>query len=96
MFNKKEVNTFKQNGFHASHKVFTGLCILDFIVDLHSNYLNIHKIFLVPFRILTYVLHEAVLLGNLPGSQLVKKFLGFYGTQSFIIAFTSARHLSLS
>jgi hypothetical protein len=36
-----------------------------------------------------------VLLENLTGSQLVKKFLAFYGTQKFITAFTIARHLSL-
>ena len=33
---------------------------------------------------------------NLTGSQLVEKFPAFYGTQRFITAFTSARHLSLS
>ena len=37
-----------------------------------------------------------VLLEKLTGSQLVKKFLTFYGTRRFITAFTSARHLSLS
>jgi hypothetical protein len=37
------------------------------------------------------VLHE-----QLTGLQLVKKFLAFCGTRSFITAFTSARHLSLS
>ena len=36
------------------------------------------------------------LLGKLTGSQLVKKFPVFYGTQNFITAFTSANHLSLS
>jgi hypothetical protein len=35
------------------------------------------------------------LLEKLTGSQLVKKFLAFYGTQSLNTAFTSARHLSL-
>ena len=30
------------------------------------------------------------------GFQPVKKFPAFYGTQSFITAFTSARHISLS
>ena len=96
MFNMKGINTTKQNGFHGSHKVCTGLCMLEFIMDLHCNYLNIHKITLVPFRILTYLLHEAVLLEKLPGSQLVKKFPGFYGTQRFIIILTSSRQLSLS
>ena len=37
-----------------------------------------------------------VLLGKLTSSQLDKKFPAFYGTQRFITAFTSARHLSLS
>jgi len=36
-----------------------------------------------------------VLLEKLTGFQLVKKFPAFYGTRSFITAFTSARHLSL-
>jgi hypothetical protein len=37
-----------------------------------------------------------VLLENLTGSQLVKKFSAFYGTRRFINAFANARHLSLS
>ena len=46
----------------------------------------------------TYLLTpcSTVLLQKLTGSQLVKKFPAFYGTQRFITAFTSARHLSLS
>ena len=95
MFSKKGINISKENSFHGSHKVCTGLCMLEFIMDFHSNYLNIHRISLVPFRILTYLLltylltyllnyllHEAVLLEKLPGSKLVKKFLGLYGTRS--------------
>ena len=35
-------------------------------------------------------------LEKLTGSQLVKKFPAFYGTQGFITAVTSARHLPLS
>jgi len=35
-------------------------------------------------------------LEKLTGSQLVKKYPAFYGTQRFITAFTSVRHLSLS
>jgi hypothetical protein len=35
-------------------------------------------------------------LEKLTGLQLVNKFPAFYGTRSFITAFTSARHLSLS
>jgi hypothetical protein len=34
-------------------------------------------------------------LEKLTGFQLVKKFPAFYGTQRFITAFTSVRHLSL-
>jgi len=37
-----------------------------------------------------------VLLEKLTGLQLVEKFPAFYGTQKFITALTSARHLSLS
>jgi hypothetical protein len=50
------------------------------------------------FLILTYLLTSCsrVLLGKLTGLQLVKKFHAFYETRSFITAFTSARHLSLS
>ena len=46
----------------------------------------------------TYLLTpwSRVLLENLTGFQLVKKFPIFYGTRRFITAVTSARHLSLS
>ena len=37
-----------------------------------------------------------VILEKLPGLQLVKKFLAFYGTWRFITALTSVCHLSLS
>ena len=48
--------------------------------------------------IFTYLLTpwSRVLLEKLTGFQLDKKFPAFYGTQRFITAFTSARHLSLS
>jgi len=48
--------------------------------------------------LLTYLLTPCsrVVLENLTGSQLVKKFPAFYGTRRFITAFTSARRLSLS
>jgi len=50
------------------------------------------------FKSLGYkgLISGAVLLEKLTGSQLVTKFSAFYGTRSFITAFTSARHLSLS
>ena len=46
----------------------------------------------------TYLLTPCsrALLEKLTGFQLVKKFPAFYGTRSFITAFTSVRHLSLS
>ena len=40
--------------------------------------------------------HSTVLLEQLTGSQLVKKFPTFHRTRRFITAFTNARHLSLS
>ena len=39
---------------------------------------------------------STVLLEKLTGSQLVRKFLAFYGNRRFLTAFKSARHLSLS
>jgi len=54
-------------------------------------------------RLFTYLLTyylltpwSRVLLENLIGSHLVKKFPAFYGTRKFITAFTCARHLFLS
>ena len=48
--------------------------------------------------ILTYLLTPRcrVLLEQLPGLQLVKKFPAFHGTRMFITAITSVRQLSLS
>ena len=48
--------------------------------------------------LITYLLTPRcrVLLEKLPGLQLVKKFPAFHGTQRFITALTSVRHLSLS
>ena len=45
--------------------------------------------------LLTYLLHGAESFLR-TGLQLVKKFHAFYGTQGFITAFTSPRHLHLS
>ena len=48
-------------------------------------------------RLITYLLTCSVEpLEKLTGSQLVKKFTVFYGTQRLITAFTSAHYLSLS
>jgi hypothetical protein len=48
--------------------------------------------------LITYLLSRwiRVLLEKTTGSQPVKKFPAFYGTQRSIIAFTSTRHISLS
>ena len=47
---------------------------------------------------ITYLLTSrcGVLLEKLAASQLVKQFPTFYVTRRFIVAFKSARHLSLS
>jgi len=49
-------------------------------------------------KLLTYLLTPwcRVLLEKLTGLQLVKNFPAFHGTQRFITALTSVRHLSLS
>jgi len=51
-----------------------------------------------PNHLITYLLisWNKVLLEKLTSSQLVKKFPALYGKRRFIIAFTRARHLSLS
>jgi hypothetical protein len=57
-----------------------------------GKYLYLH----LPTR--TYLLTplSRVLLEKLTSLQIVEKFHAFYGTRSFITAFTSALHLSLS
>ena len=57
------------------------------------------RLFLVSIsKEVTYLLTpwSTVLLEKPTDSQLVKKFPAFYGTRKFIVAFTTARHLSLS
>ena len=63
-------------------------------VDLSSTGCHVHY----KENILNYCLnpYTRVLLEKLTGSQLVKKFLAFYGTRRFITAFTSASHLAFS
>ena len=50
------------------------------------------------FHVISYLLTPCsrVILEKPIGFQLVKKFPAFYGTRKFIIAFTSARHLSIT
>ena len=64
-----------------------------FVID--PRYVYCHDTFSIYYT-LTLSDHGAVILEKLTGSQLVKKFSAFYGTQMFITAFTSASHLSLS
>jgi len=54
--------------------------------------------FMLCYIILTHLLTPwcRVLLEQLTGLQLVKKFPAFHGTRRFITALTSVRHLSLS
>jgi len=67
-----------------------------------NRIVNVYVCLLLTYLLNTYFLSylltpwNRVLLEKLTGSQLVKKFLAFYGTRKFITAFTSARHLSLS
>ena len=61
-------------------------------------YIYIYIYIYVLTYLLTYLLTPwcRVLLQQLPGLQLVKKFPPFHGTRRFITALTSVRHLSLS
>ena len=75
--------------------------ILDLSLDILSCFpcCNFCSLFINTYIIqCTYLLTawSRVLIGKLIASQLVKKFLTFYGTQRFITAFTSTCHLSLS
>ena len=60
--------------------------------------LYIHIYIYIYTYLLTYLLTPwcRILLEKLSGLQLVKKFPTFHGTQIFITALTSVRHLSLS
>jgi len=59
-----------------------------FLVSAVGYEFYLHTYLLIPW--------SRVFLEKLTGSQLVKKFLAFYGTRMFITVFTSPRHLSLS
>jgi hypothetical protein len=61
-----------------------------------SNMSSVFSASLLLSRSILHTPRSRVLLGKLTGSQLVKKFPAFYGTQRFITVFTRARHLSLS
>ena len=70
------------------------LYLLSYIITYFLTYLGTY---FLPY-LLTYLLTPwcRVLLEKLTGLQLVKKFPTFHGTQRFITALTTARHLSLS
>ena len=57
---------------------------------------NVISSLLVLFPLYLLTPWYKVLLEKPTGLQLVKKFPAFHGTQRFIIALTSVRHLSLS
>jgi hypothetical protein len=59
----------------------------------HSDILNILHAYVLTDLLTPW---SRVLRENLTDSQLVNKYPAFYGAQRFIIAFTSAGHLSLS
>ena len=63
-----------------------------------SHYSHLQAFSYCSFLVFTYLLTPwcRVLLEQLTGLQLVKKFPAFHGTRRFIIALTSVRHLSLS
>jgi hypothetical protein len=61
------------------------------VINSESNACS-YQIWSVTYLLIPW---SRVLLEKLTGSQLVKKFPAFCGTQKFITAFTRARHLSL-
>ena len=68
--------------------------------DLHSAHCIFHHVLVLTIKYLmnkqSYLLHGAVLLEQLTGLQLVKKFPAFHRTRRFITALTRVRHVSLS
>jgi len=58
----------------------------------------LHAYLITYLLVLIYLLTpwSRVLLENVTGLQLVKKFPAFYGTRRFITALTRARHMCLS
>ena len=68
---------------------------MNYIINYY--YLLTHSFTHSLTHLLTYLLTPCspVLLEKLTVPQFIKKFPAFYGTRRFIIAFTSARYLSL-
>jgi len=85
---------------HNKSNMRTPTRLLTVLVPLFSS--EALWLLYLPPRLLTYLLTHSrtawcrVLLEKVTGFQLIKKFPAYYGTQRFITAFTSARHLSLS
>jgi hypothetical protein len=69
----------------------TNYCIIG---CLNLNKISIHNVFQT-FICKYNIPWRRVLLVKLTASQLVKKFPTFYGTQKYINAITTARHVSL-
>ena len=72
--------------------------LLTYLLTCLLTYLLTYLLACLLTYLLTYSLtpYSTVLLEKLTRFQLVKKFPTFYGTRRFLIAFASARHLSLS
>ena len=88
--------------FPSHSRLFSQIFCLEFISEAQRKCIHKEKVVSACFvpltTILTYVLTPwcRVLLEKLTGLQQVKKFPAFHGTRTFITAFTSIRHLSLS
>jgi len=82
--------------FTRLHVVF---CVFSLTINIYSKNwkCNLLLSIVAVMYLLTYLLTPCgrVLLEQLTGLQLVKKFLAFHGTRRFITALTSVRHLSL-
>ena len=88
MENRKNLFAFPEFEPRNVPPLFWSLYRLSYLQTLNMSFLLTYLV--------TYLLHGAVLLEKLTGSQPVKKFPSFYETRIFITAFTSARHLFLS
>ena len=72
---------------------FTSTWRLLYCTRMYVDFISLRTQYLLTYLLTPW---STVLLENLTGFQLVKKFPAFYGTRRLITAFTSACHLSLS
>ena len=87
VYGKLILFVYPHNGLHPKfHQTFS--LPVRCATVLHAVHLNLLTYLLTPWC--------RVLLEKLTGLQLVKKFPAFHGTQRFITALTTVRHLSLS